>query len=333
MLEKLSIADQRIISCLKDYYGIEVAKLTFLPLGADNNASVYKAQAKDKRCYFIKLKKGHQHEISVEVLKLLHDSGVQEIIPPLKTVHGKQIQLLESFTLIVYPFIEGKDGFSRELSEKQWIKLGHALKRIHQIAVPTELRNKIRNETYSAKWRQIVRSFYEAEQPTSDDAALKLWKFMQEHRQKIRRLVDRAEELGQKLMHESHPFVLCHSDIHGGNVLLEGEATIYIVDWDDPIMAPKERDLMFIGGGVANVWNKPHEEKLFYNGYGKTEVNPELLSYYRHERIVEDIAVYAQLLLLTTEGGEDRRQMYKHFVDMFEPQGVVDIAFKNKTIL
>ena len=34
---------------------------------------------------------------------------------------------------------------------------------------------------------------------------------------------------------------------------------IYIVDWDEPIMAPKERDLMFIGGGVANVWNKPRK--------------------------------------------------------------------------
>lgn len=32
-----------------------------------------------------------------------------------------------------------------------------------------------------------------------------------------------------------------------------------IVDWDEPIMAPKERDLMFIGGGVANVWNDPSE--------------------------------------------------------------------------
>ena len=28
-------------------------------------------------------------------------------------------------------------------------------------------------------------------------------------------------------------------------------------------MAPKERDLMFIGGGVANVWNHPSEEIAF----------------------------------------------------------------------
>ena len=85
---------------------------------------------------------------------------------------------------------------------------------------------------------------------------------------------------------------------------------------------------MFIGSGVANVWNKPHEEELFYKGYGKTEINREALVYYRHERIVEDIAEYGQALLLTAVGGDDRAEMYQHFIAMFEPNGVVDIAFK-----
>ena len=43
---------------------------------------------------------------------------------------------------------------------------------------------------------------------------------------------------------------------------------------------------------------------------------------------MEDIALYGQELLLTTAGGEDRQEMYKQFIGMFEPQGVVDIAFK-----
>ncbi len=122
--------------------------------------------------------------------------------------------------------------------------------------------------------------------------------------------------------------MLCHSDIHGGNVLIDESGSIFIVDWDDPIMAPKERDLMFIGGGVANVSNQPHEADLFYKGYGKTEVNMEILAYYRHEKIVEDIAAYGQQLLLTTAGGQDRIESYKHFVAQFEPQGGVEIAFE-----
>jgi spectinomycin phosphotransferase len=123
-------------------------------------------------------------------------------------------------------------------------------------------------------------------------------------------------------------FVLCHSDIHAGNVLISADSAFYIVDWDEPILAPKERDLMFIGGGVGNVWNQPYEEEVFYKGYGQTEVNAEILAYYRCERIVEDIAIYTQELLFPTISSADRAEMYKHLMDQFEPNGVVEIALK-----
>lgn len=330
MIEKQPLSDQLIINCLNTDYGIEAATLTFLPLGADMNASVYKAQTYDQTSYFIKLKRGHHHDISVVIAELLHDAGIQPIIPPMRTLLGQSTQRIEDFTLIVYPFVEGQDGFSRNLTDNQWFKLGKALRQVHELDVPPSIQNRVRREVYSPKWREAVRSLYghiEA-QPIGDEIALKLLKFMKENMPAIRRLVDRAEQLGQQLQDQSPKFVLCHSDIHGGNVLIDGNNALYIVDWDDPIMAPKERDLMFIGGGVANVWNKPDEEKPFYRGYGTTEVNSTILAYYRHERIVEDIALYGHELLFTTSGGEDRSVMYKQFIAMFEPRGVVDIAFK-----
>jgi len=385
MRERQSISDQRIIHCLKTNYGIEVALLTFLPIGADRHASVYKAQATDLTSYFVKVKRGHQHDISVLLVQLLHDAGVQQVIPPIKTIHGAKTQRIEDFilpplslcefglaptlpndffsspfsiengaphakpfgfvsqspnftkpnrsqyTLIVYPFIEGEDGFSRSLTDGQWMQLGRALRQVHETDLPPFIEAQVRRETYAPKWRTALRSLYaHIEAEPVDEIALKLVKFMRKNMLAIRRLVDRAEQLGQSLQDESPKFVLCHSDIHGGNVLLDGNDTIYIVDWDEPIMAPKERDLMFIGGGVANVWNKPHEEELFYQGYGKAEVNRVILAYYRHERIVEDIAILGQELLLTAAGGQDRPEMYKHFIDMFEPRGVVDIAFKTE---
>ena len=146
-------------------------------------------------------------------------------------------------------------------------------------------------------------------------------------------MVDRAEQLAEQLKDQSSEFVLCHSDIHGGNILMDVNNNIFIVDWDEPIMSPKERDLMFIGGGVANVWNKPHEEKYFYKGYGKTEINMTILAYYRHERIVEDIAVITQEILFKSDEDKERLIMYQHFIDMFEPCGVVDIAFKTDLLV
>jgi spectinomycin phosphotransferase len=330
MIEKQYLSDDLVISCLNTNYDIEVANLTFLSLGADMNASVYKAQTFDQSSYFVKLKRNHHNDISVVIVELLQMEGIQQIIPPVKTIHGQLTQHIEDFTLIVYPFVEGQNGFSRNLTNNQWLRLGKMLRQVHEIGVPPSIQNKIRREAYSSKWREIVRSLYihiEAK-PTGDAVALKLLKFMKEKTLAIRRLVDRAEQLGKKIQNLSPKFVLCHSDIHAGNVLMDGNDTIYVVDWDDPIMAPKERDLMFIGGGVANVWNKPHEEKLFYKGYGRTEVNTDILAYYRHERIVEDIAIYGQELLLKTSGDRNRPEMYKQFKCMFAPKGVVDIAFK-----
>ena len=328
MLEKHMLLDL-IMSCLNTHYGIQVATLTLLPAGADINALIYKAQTLDQKFYFIKLKKEH-YDLSAEIIELLRVARVRQMIPPIKTIQGKTTQRMNDFTLIVYPFIDGQDGFNCNLTDDQWMKLGKALRQIHALEVPLSIQNKIRKETFSAKWRDAVRSIYNCIEGDSiaDEIALKLQRFMKKHILDIHRLVDRAEQLGKKVQNSSHKFVLCHSDIHGGNVLMDKNFGIYIVDWDEPMMAPKERDLMFIGGGVGNVWNKSDEEKLFYKGYGKTEVDLTMLAYYRHERIVEDIAIYSRELLLTTARGEERLEMYQHFIAMFEPQGVVDIAFK-----
>ncbi|MDQ5940456.1 MAG: spectinomycin phosphotransferase [Candidatus Dependentiae bacterium] len=90
---------------------------------------------------------------------------------------------------------------------------------------------------------------------------------------------------------------------------------------------------LFIGGGVGNTWNNPGEEELFYKGYGETEINRQILAYYRHERIVEDIAIYSQQLLLTADGGSDRAEMYQQFISMFETRGVIAIAFETDVAL
>lgn len=327
---KQSLPSQCIIDCLNTCYGIAVNALMLLPLGADMNASIYKAEAYEGPSYFVKLKRGHQYDMSVAILALLQASGIHQIIPPIKATDGQLTQSFNDFTLTVYPFINGQNGFCHNLTEDQWIALGKVLRQIHEIDVPSSIKDLIRKETYSGKWREVVRSFdaHIERNLIGDETTLKLQAFMREHKAVIHRLVDQAESLSQKIQKQSSEYVLCHSDIHGGNVLIDGNGAIYIVDWDEPIMSPKERDLMFIGGGVANVWNNPREEDFFYKGYGKTSVNQLNLAYYRHERIVQDIAEYGQALLLTQAGGDERLEMYKQFVDMFKPEGVVDIAFK-----
>lgn len=330
MIEKILLPEQRIIDCLKINYGIEATMLTFLCLGADMHASIYKAQMHNQSSYFVKLKLGYHNDSSAMVIALLCNAGIQQIIPIVKTIRGEATQRIDDFTLTVFPFVNGRDGFSRNLTDDQWYTLGKVMRQIHEINVPLSIQTNIRRESYSPKWRQAVQALYPLieSKPSGDVIAVNLLTFMKKHMASIHRLVERAEQLAQMAQDQSSQFVLCHCDLHGGNILIDENDIIYVVDWDDPIMAPKERDLMFIGGGVANVWNKPHEKELFYKGYGKAEVNITLLAYYRHERIVEDIAIYGQQLLLTTAGGQDRINWYNQFIAQFDPRGVVEIAFK-----
>jgi spectinomycin phosphotransferase len=331
VLEKPDLQDEKIFACLQDEYELAAAKVTFLPLGVDSNAAVYRVVASDGTPYFLKLRKGIFNETSVALLRFLSDQGIKQIIAPLPTKTGQLWASLDDFKAILYPFVDGRDGYAVALSEQQWNEFGAALKQIHTLDVPPTLAGHIRRETYSPRWREEVKMFLErADDVIDDPVAAKVVALLKAKRDEILFLVERAETLAHSLQLQSAEFVLCHSDVHAANILIDADGAFYIVDWDDPILAHKERDLMFIGGAQGFISHGAQEEEtLFYRGYGQTEIDPIALSYYRYERIIEDIAVYCEQLLLTTEGGEDREQSFYYLASNFLPDGTIDMAYRS----
>lgn len=325
-----SIPESDIIELLQNYYEIEAKSVEPLPFGADRNALVYKAITKSNS-NFVKIKYGNHEEIHIAILRLLHDLGIKEIIFPIAARDGNLIKKLDQSKIIVYPFIDGQNGFEKKLTKNQWIELGQTLKKIHAISVPASLRNQLRIELYSSKWRAAVKLLcVKIEAIQSDNKITQEFvNYFRANLDIINCLVNSAEKLSKKISSDSKQFVLCHADIHAGNVLLTSDKSFYIVDWDNPMMAPKERDLMFIGGGVGNVWNSPTETAYFYEGYGEIPIDKTILSYYRHERIIEDIAEFAEDLLTQNQNDKSKTISFKHFKSMFEPNGVIDIAFRN----
>ncbi|MHB0877651.1 MAG: phosphotransferase [Anaerolineae bacterium] len=331
MLEKPDIADEAIIACLWDHYGLSIREVTFLPLGADRNTAVYRAVATDETPYFVKLRRGAFDETAVTLPKFYSDQGVAEIIAPLVARTGRLWVRLGTQALIVYPFVEGRDAYEVDLSDRQWVELGTALRAIHTAAVPLALTSRIRRETYSPVWRESVKRFVaHLDDEPVDAVAAKLTAYLRARRDLIRDLVGRAERLALALQARSGDYIVCHSDIHAGNILITANGALYIVDWDEPILAPKERDLMYVGGGLMGTGHSPPEEvALFYQGYGPTAVDAVPLAYYRYERIVQDIAAYCEQLLLTDEGGEDREQSFGYLVSSFRPGGVLEVAYSS----
>ena len=327
MLEKPDLPDHLILSRVQDEYSLQIGRVTFLPLGADVDTAVYRVEAQDKTSYFLKLRKNHFAEIAVTLPLFLKDQGIQPIIAPLETRTRHLWVNLTSYKMILYPFIDGHNGYEVALSDRQWLDFGAALKGIHTVQLPPALKRLIPSETYSQQWREMVKTFQaQAEETAFDDpTAAKLALFMRSRRDEIDALVDRANQLGHTLQAHSPQLVLCHSDIHAGNLLLGANDALYIVDWDNPSFAPKEHDLAMVGG--STVWNNARDEALFYQGYSQVQIDPLALAYYRYERIIQDIAAYCEQLFLSVEGDKDREQSYQYLTGSFLPNHEVEIAF------
>ncbi|MGB0386602.1 MAG: phosphotransferase [Ardenticatenaceae bacterium] len=345
MLEKPNLQDNKIITALRDGYGIAVSEVDFLPLGNDSVAWVYRVCAADGTPYFLKVKKGAVYEPSLVVPRYLKDRGIEQVIAPLPTKSGQLWAKVADFTMILYPFLEGKMAAHKGMSDRQWVEFGTVLKKIHSTPLSAELLGLLPRESFKPKWGGLVRerdAFLELQNMVKNSVyntpyERELALFWKEQAQEISKIVARAETLGRMLQNRSSvgtfsaEWVLCHADIHQFNIMLDENDQIFIVDWDETLLAPKERDLMFVGGGVGGVQDGAKEEALFFKGYGHTEIDWLALAYYRYEWVVQDMGDYAERVFLMQDIGEEtKKDAVAGFVSFFEPGNVVEVAYRSE---
>jgi spectinomycin phosphotransferase len=327
MREKPDLPDENILACLGEQYGLVVTELTFLPLGFDAAVGVYRVQAADGQHYFLKARRGAVAEITLQLPRSLKDQGIGQVIAPLPTSDGKLWAQAEQFALVLYPFIEGKSGMETGLSDRQWAEFGAVLSRLHATRLPPALAAQVRVEDFvpnpssAAVIRQLQATIHERTSAHPSEQAL--FDFWREKRAAIGQVLRRAEALGRQLREKAPEMVLCHADIHTANLLLTEAGQLFIVDWDQPIFAPRERDLMFV---IDDVVGDSSTTAFFFNGYGETDLDVLALAYYRYEWAVQDIGAFAAQVL--EEGGSDQsKQEGLHwFKVQFGPGNSVDNA-------
>jgi spectinomycin phosphotransferase len=330
MLTPPNLSFETIVAMVGDVYQRQASHVSFLPIGADVNSAVYRVDTSDGEAYLLKLRRIGFDPIAVEIPAFLHAQGLDMVMAPLPTAQGQLWASEHNFVWILYPFFEGSNGYEAPLSDAQWSALGRTLRGVHGAVLPLPLASRVPRERYSARWREIVRVFdaqvgaFSFNDPLAQDLAT----FWATKHVEIGAMVERTERLGQTLAERADAFALCHGDLHPGNVLLSAHDTLTIVDWDTALFAPKEHDLMLLGGGVSPTWNDPRQDAQFFEGYGRTELDPVALSYYTYERIIADLGAFGEQIFNVEGGEEDREWGLRMVKGNFLPGEMVESAHR-----
>lgn len=157
MLEQPDHQVEKIRDQVQCAYDMSVATLEFLPLGYDSYAAVYRLCTEDNAIYFLKLRRGGTRVSALLVPHYLCKSGLRQVIAPLPTKTNALWTRVGDFTLIIYPFIEGRIGMEIGLSSRQWTELGAVLSAVHAAALPFDLAAHVSCETFVPKWARVVR--------------------------------------------------------------------------------------------------------------------------------------------------------------------------------
>jgi spectinomycin phosphotransferase len=329
MLEKPPIQDDQISACLRDNYGLTITSIEFLPLGLDNYAGVYRLEASDTYAYFLKVKTGPVNVSSLALPRYLNDHGMDSVVAPLPTTTGQLWCTVESFTLTLYPFINGKSGWGADLSDGLWNEYGEFLRSLHATKLPPEVLAHIPTENFKPDphWHSIVKRLHETilhnyfAHPIENQVAA----FWREKYDDIDMVLKRTTVLSRIMQDRSHKMVICHADIHTGNLLITPDERLFVVDWDQPVMAPKECDLLFVTQG-GFLTNKPIVN-LILRGYGDSEIDWQVMAYYRFARAVEDFGGFAErIFLMDNVSDETKQDSADWFRKQFDPGSIVHAA-------
>jgi spectinomycin phosphotransferase len=319
-----------IVGALHGGFGLQVEGLELLPVGEDSDSWSYRVDAAGGPAYFLKVRSGAAAGVPGAVVPdHLRRHGVPGVLAPLLAGDGTPAVQAGDFALMLYPMVEAETGADAGLSPRQWRELGAVVGQVHATPLTGELIRLVGREAFRPTRRELIAELevlIAAGRP-GDPAAEALATCWRARQGVIRALVERVDALGRQLERESLPPVLCHADLHTWNVLVDTGQRLWIVDWDEAILAPKERDLMFVVGGIVGGLVQPRDTECFFQGYGDVTIDRRLLAYYRHAWAVQDIAAFAERALLRPKlGAATRLAAVDGFRRLFVPGNIVDLA-------
>ncbi|MGH2485512.1 MAG: phosphotransferase enzyme family protein [Ktedonobacterales bacterium] len=335
MREPPNVPEEHLRAGLRAHFGLAEVALEFLPVGLDANAGVYRVRAARGGEFLLKVKRGPIYPASCLAPRYLVDQGVAAVVAPLPTAQGdlwSAAGASSAWVLTLYPFIEGATGWTPAMTDQQWQELGTTLNAVHRAPLPPHGIASLRAESFDVAGYagQIAALHTRYTQPTAEQtgdlAEQTIIAHWMARRPAFLAMLAAMEQFAAILRRRSAPRVICHADLHPGNIIRARDGRIHIIDWDDVMLAPKERDLIFVADPPAD--GDTDDAPPFFQGYGPAAIDWIALAYYRFERVVTDVIASAEEVSIVPDLGQrDRIESAQRFDLLFAPGNGADMAW------
>jgi spectinomycin phosphotransferase len=293
MLTDSKIDKSLLKKVINEKFGIRVFSFKLVPKWEAPRA--YITEASSQTTFFLKIYS--DDSIPDSAFRFAHDlyakAGITNITRSIPTSNGQmRIQIGGVQTAALFSLISGKTAEEQKLPDGQLERLGELIAKIHHSK--SVVGEYSVTEEFAIPFKDRLLGIFNAMSEISSGSTkfkkrLKL--FLEPHRAKFLQELETLEGLQYKVVRKNLEFVNCHGKPSPGNVLSSNSGEVYLLDWDDPIFAPKEKDLLFFKDKIEPVMKG-------YSLFSKDiNIDQEVMAFYGHMWNLGEIADYGGKIL------------------------------------
>lgn len=293
---------EQLQGILKEYYGLD--RTHVVPQKGGWAALAYKVQS-EGHAYFLKVYEKSRASTPkwtaliddyVPVLLWLEEhSRLKGKIPvPILTQDGCYQCEDDEGIYLLYEYIVGDTIADTKLTKDQVRQLAEMIAELHRYGEEVPLVTSAMKESFTVPFLEQLRSTLDRELPYD------LGKVLLHHIDSMKKLMLKIEELSEALKNRDLRMALCHTDVHGWNLMSTGQ--LKLIDWEGLKLAPVEADMMsFVDEPYFSEFMR-----IYANTHSHYEVNIEALTFYQGRRKLEDVWEFMEQLLYDEQNDEER---------------------------
>lgn len=309
-----------LLQHLSAAYAIPFCSITFLPEGEDSYGYITVSETGEK--YFAKASTSVP-ETCLQVASLLrHQGDISGVVAPLETLDGMLSIRWHDFRVSLFPFIEGRSRWDlwkigKDFTDAELRQTAALLATIHICTDKIETRH-LATAKYDLPLRNELCTVLEASAKgiaPQNQYQKHLLEALAAHRSSILETMERYDELGRSAAASQTSFVITHGDPTPGNLILDAENRLYLIDWDGVCLGPPEKDLVSFTGERFEIVL----ERYLTERECDVSLHADILGFYIYEWTLNEIRDYSTKILFKNMDTQQNEYDWESLQDYLPP--------------